>query len=322
MCALVFATLSEHKRSGGPWWPTKIKMNIAADPAKAPLAGEKSQVRMRGGDSLVYLVLALLVWGTWRISKLGLFTAGDDTGYWIGVTGSVMMLLLLLYPLRKHLRFAHGWGNIRFWFWLHVVLGVFGPLLILLHSNFKTSSLNAAVALYSMLLVAGSGVVGRFIFLHINRALQGEQAGLQDLQQRVGLDQQDVHSRLAFAPGVEQRLKDFELREHDPKPGLPSAARAVLWLPWLRWREYRRCAAELDALLERLAAAQHWSKDDLQRRRRHARRLVDHYLTSVVRVAQFSAYSFLFSLWHVAHIPFVYVLILTALVHVYAVHAY
>jgi hypothetical protein len=27
-------------------------------------------------------------------------------------------------------------------------------------------------------------------------------------------------------------------------------------------------------------------------------------------------------LWHVAHIPFVYILILTALVHVYAVHAY
>jgi hypothetical protein len=45
-------------------------------------------------------------------------------------------------------------------------------------------------------------------------------------------------------------------------------------------------------------------------------------LNSVVRISQFSAYSFLFSLWHVAHVPFVYVLILTALVHVYAVHAY
>ena len=49
---------------------------------------------------------------------------------------------------------------------------------------------------------------------------------------------------------------------------------------------------------------------------------MDAYLHSVVRVAQFSAYSFLFSLWHVAHIPFVYVLIVTTLVHIYAVHAY
>jgi hypothetical protein len=121
---------------------------------------------------------------------------------------------------------------------------------------------------------------------------------------------------------VEQRLRDFEQREQNPKTGLPSAVRALVWVPLLRWQTYRSCAAELDVLLTRMAANQHWSDEDLKRRRRHARTLVNHYLNSVMRVAQFSAYSFLFSLWHVAHIPFVYVLVLTALVHVYAVHAY
>ena len=297
-------------------------MNTAADTASKPSGEEKSSAQMLAGDTFVYLVLALLVWGTWRISRLGLFTAGDDMGYWIGVTGAVMMLLLLLYPLRKHIHFAHRWGNIRFWFWLHVVLGVLGPLLILLHSNFKTSSLNAAVALYSMLLVAGSGVAGRFIFQHINRGLQSEQSDLQDLLRRSGMDREDAQSRLAFAPAVEQRLKEFELREQNPDTGLLSTARAVFWLPLLQWRTYRQCAAELDALLPRMAASQRWSKEDLKRRRLRAKRMVDRYLNAVVRVAQFTAYSFLFSLWHVAHIPFVYVLILTALVHVYAVHAY
>ncbi len=295
-------------------------MNTSADTAGEAAADEKSSARMLAGDTLVYLALALLVWGTWCISRLGLFTAGDDMGYWIGVTGAVMLLLLLLYPLRKHLHFAHGWGNIRFWFWLHVVLGVLGPLLILLHSNFKTSSLNASVALYSMLLVAGSGVAGRFIFQRINRGLQSGQADLQDLLRRAGMDH--AHSRLSFAPGVEQRLKDFELREQVPHSGLLHAVRAVFWLPLLRWQTYRHCTAELDALLDLMAASQRWSKQDLTHRRLRAKGLVDRYLNSVVRVAQFTAYSFLFSLWHVAHIPFVYVLILTALVHVYAVHAY
>jgi len=41
-----------------------------------------------------------------------------------------------------------------------------------------------------------------------------------------------------------------------------------------------------------------------------------------VNVAQFEAYDRLFSLWHVLHIPFVYVLVVSAIAHVIAVHVY
>lgn len=297
-------------------------MNTAADSKPAARKEGKSSLQVLAGDTLVYLTLAVLVWATWRVSQLELFKSGDDTGYWIGVTGAVMMLLLLIYPLRKYLRFAQRWGNIRVWFWLHVVLGILGPLLILLHSNFRTGSLNAAVALYSMIVVAGSGLAGRFIFQRINRTLQGEQTDLQTLQRNAGLDREDARSRLAFAPQVEQRLKDFEQREQNTKQGWVPNFRAVFWLPILQYLTYRRCVADLEQLLPRMAASQNWSREDLTRRRQRARKMVDRYLNSVVGIAQFSAYSFLFSLWHVAHIPFVYVLVITALVHVYAVHAY
>jgi hypothetical protein len=178
------------------------------------------------------------------------------------------------------------------------------------------------VALYSMLIVAGSGVVGRFIFQRINRGLQGEQTDFQTLLRLSGMHKDEARSRLAFAPSVEQRLKAFELREQTLTQGWVPNFRAVFWLPILQYLTYRRCAIELDALLPKMAASQNWSQQDLRRRRRRAKRTVDAYLNAVVGVAQFSAYSFLFSLWHVAHIPFVYVLIVTALVHVYAVHAY
>jgi hypothetical protein len=232
------------------------------------------------------------------------------------------MLLLLTYPLRKYVKFAHNWGSIRIWFWLHIILGVLGPLLILLHSNFNTQSLNAAVAFYSMIVVAGSGVAGRFIFQRVNRGLHGEQVDLKTLMRNAGLDKEDARSRLAFAPGVEQRLKEFEQKEQSIEQGWVPNFRAVFWLPILQFMTYRKCAAELDALLPKMAASQKWSAEDLKRRRTRAKKMVDRYLNSVVRVSQFEAYSFLFSLWHVAHVPFVYVLILTALVHVYAVHAY
>lgn len=285
-------------------------------------ANDKSSLQILAGETFVYLTLVVLVWATWRVSQLGLFASGDDTGYWIGVVGALMMLILLLYPLRKYMKFAHNWGNIRIWFWAHVILGVLGPLLVLLHSNFRTGSLNAAVALYSMIVVALSGVAGRFIFQRVNRGLLGEQTDLSTLKGHVGMDRDDVRSRLAFAPQVEERLRAFEQAEMEPHEGPYAKARAVFVLPLLQYRVYRQCARDLDVQLRSMAKTQHWSREDLQRRRHRAKRLVDHYLNSVVGVAQFSAYSFLFSLWHVAHIPFVYVLILTALVHVYAVHVY
>jgi hypothetical protein len=55
---------------------------------------------------------------------------------------------------------------------------------------------------------------------------------------------------------------------------------------------------------------------------RQSRKLVRRYLASVVRVAQFTAYERVFALWHVAHVPFVYLLVVSAIVHVVAVHAY
>ena len=50
--------------------------------------------------------------------------------------------------------------------------------------------------------------------------------------------------------------------------------------------------------------------------------MASRYLFSVVRVAQYTAYERVFALWHLAHLPFVYLLIISAFVHVFAVHAY
>jgi hypothetical protein len=55
---------------------------------------------------------------------------------------------------------------------------------------------------------------------------------------------------------------------------------------------------------------------------RRSSKVVQRYLESVVRVAQYSAYVRLFALWHIAHIPVLALLLVSAVVHVIAVHAY
>jgi hypothetical protein len=274
------------------------------------------------GDVLVYLAIAATVAGMWKLSRMGLFQAGDDVGYWIGVAGGVMMLLLFTYPLRKHFSFARNWGRVKWWFLVHMILGIGGPALILLHSTFRVGSLNAAVALYSMLAVAGSGVIGRFIYARVNRGLRGEQSSLKGLRDRAGLQQADAKSRLAFAPQVETYLAEFEASVSNATPSWTAHTRQVFWLPIQQWLVYRKCAAEIHAVVGRIALKKQWGKDEAQRREKHAKVLVSRYLTAVSRVAQFTAYERLFSLWHVAHIPFVYLMVISALVHVYAVHVY
>jgi hypothetical protein len=274
------------------------------------------------GDVLVYLVIAGIVAGMWRLSRMEMFKAGDDVGYWLGVAGAVMMLLLFSYPLRKHFSFARNWGRVKWWFLVHMILGIGGPALILLHSTFRVGSLNAAVALYSMLAVAGSGIIGRFIYARVNRGLRGEQSSLNELRDRAGLQQADAKSRLAFAPRVETLLAEFESSVSNATPSWLAHTRQVFWLPIQQWLVYRRCVSDIHVVMKNIASKKQWGKEEAQRRERHAKELVSMYLNAVSRVAQFTAYERLFSLWHVAHIPFVYLLIISSLVHVYAVHVY
>lgn len=274
------------------------------------------------GDLLLYVVLAALVLATWWLSRVAPFEPGDDAGYWIGVAGGVGMLLLFCYPLRKHLRFMRGWGATKWWFVAHMSLGVAGPLLILFHAKFRVGSVNAGVALYSMVVVALSGVVGRFLYVRIHRGLHGEITSLRELQARAGFIEQEARSRLHFVPDVEARLRAFEAHELRPDCSGLTCLRQILILPLQQFVVQMVCARRLRAALREAAARRGWDGRETVRRERHARKLVRRYLHAVVRVAHFTAYERMFALWHVAHVPFVYVMVLSAVVHVIAVHAY
>lgn len=52
------------------------------------------------------------------------------------------------------------------------------------------------------------------------------------------------------------------------------------------------------------------------------KKLIESYLQSIQDIAQFETYEKLFSLWHIFHIPLVYMLIFSGVWHVIAVHMY
>lgn len=224
----------------------------------------------------------------WWLSAQRLFRSGDDFSYWIAVAGGSMMLLVFLYPLRKHLPAARRWGAARAWLWLHIAFGLLGPWLILLHSTFRIGSLNAGVALASMAVVVLSGVIGRFLYLRVNQDLAAERRALRALSQ-------------AEAPEVEALLAGFERLALERHGDLYR----LLRLPWLRRRTERQCRPLLRGSANR-----------------PVRQRVRERLAAAQRVAQVGAWERLFALWHVAHLPFVVLLVVSAIVHVVAVHAY
>ena len=50
--------------------------------------------------------------------------------------------------------------------------------------------------------------------------------------------------------------------------------------------------------------------------------LVSSYLREIERVAQFTTYERLFSLWHVLHIPLIYLLAASTIFHILAAYMY
>ena len=293
--------------------------------SERPVARAKTNYPVRSRlnrDGLRLIALSLLVIATAVVARAEPFTPGSNTGYWIGVGGGVAMLLLFLYPLRKHVDFARNWGRLRVWFALHMVLGIVGPLLIIVHSTLRLGSLNATVAFASMVLVASSGIVGRYLYTRIHHGLYGRHASLAELRRGAGFDSDRVHSRLAFAPGVERRLESFAARAE-------SIGREGLRRPWRffllgasAWLERRRCYVELRHALDASGIEQEWSADKMRRRLHGARLIVASYLRAVQRVAQFTVFERLFSWWHVLHVPLVYMMVITAIAHVVAVHMY
>jgi len=104
-------------------------------------------------------------------------------GHGIGIIGSLLMLILLLYSVRKRFRFMQNRGHIRYWLNYHIWMGITGPILVLFHTTFKFGGL-VAVSFWSMVAVALSGVFGRYLYMQIPRSLSGNELSAAELEQQ------------------------------------------------------------------------------------------------------------------------------------------
>jgi hypothetical protein len=271
-------------------------------------------------SSIVLIAMAWWVYIKASANELD-YKPGVGFGYYLGLVGGVMMLLMLLYPVRKHMQLARSWGPLRYWFMLHMIFGIGGPVLVLFHSTFHVKSLNAGVALYSMLLVAASGIIGRFIYKRIHHGLYGRKSNLEELQQAVDANQNKVskvNAVLMDATGIGEKLKQFRIKAIDQQRGLIVRIWKFMTLGWQRRNLAAHCRHELRRAVAHLANSQGWNKQQQEQHYLEISQDAEEYLRAVQQAAQFSSYERLFRLWHILHSPFVWLLAISGIVHVIA----
>ena len=295
----------------------------------------KDQSEHRNWILFISIVGIITFAGYFVVYPQKLYKPGEelfDFGYNLGLTGGLMMLLLLLYPLRKRIRIFQSIGILPVWFKWHMVLGILGPLFIIFHSTYHVyiplihpqGSMNAAVAMYCMLLVSGSGTFGRFFYTKIHHGLYGRQSSVNEI--RAEMEQSgDVKSMFSFAPHVESALEEF--RANAVKVGQETGYGFVNFIKvgYQASSLSRSLAKELHEVMHLQAKDRNSDEQQLlameQQYQGYSEKIVI-YLRAVRDMAQFHTYERLFSWWHVFHIPLVYMMVFSAIYHVYAVHAY
>jgi len=296
---------------------TDIRFGSDAD------AFDDRRFTMRKAAQLGYGAAALAVFVGWLVNReWHLVDPLRGIGYWLGIIGASLMAVLLLYPLRKKLRFMGYFGATRHWFRMHMVFGVLGPVLILFHSNFTLGSLNSNVALICMLLVAGSGLVGRYIHAKIYADLDGNRNTLRELTERARVTAEQRAHVAALVPGLLERITAFDKTVLEPPHGMITAlllpAKLAFATRWEGWRLKRMIRRRLREQARKSPVV----AKERKRLQAGMTRFAREHLRRVRKVAELNSYERMFGLWHLLHLPFFYMLVVTAIVHVVAVHMY
>jgi len=249
-----------------------------------------------------YGAIAVAITFGWMLREQRYLVAESGLGYWLGIFGGLMMLLLLVYPLRKRRPQWRYLGSVKFWFRFHMLLGVAGPALIIFHSGYRLGSLNSRVAFFSMLIVAISGLVGRYLYRSIHHGLYGEKIRFEELYHPAEIDPTEpaqVDDQYAEITAELSQLEQNLVNRH-------TGINRNYWF-------YRNARKRVDRL--RKQVNQNVVDSEVQSS-------ILSKLHGLRSICRFGINEILFSYWHILHFPLFIMLVFSGLSHVAVVHFY
>jgi hypothetical protein len=206
----------------------------------------------------------------------------------MGIAGFLMMFMPVVYVARKRVRWLQRVGTVPIWLEVHIFCGIVGPVLVTLHTSFKFNGL-VAVAYWSMVAVSLSGFMGRYLYVRIPKNVRGAE-----------LSRKEVEARMQ-ARRVAVLEADLPQRAHDAIGALVPDDPGTSVRSRRDWRRVRRELVQAGVpraqAVDVVRLAQ--ERDALGR-----------------RLARLDATKRLFSLWHVFHMPLVWLMFVIVTLHV------
>lgn len=309
----------------------KPKPQVGAKPTAAEVAAEsiesvfdardkfsklESRVALSAFGFIVFVLSA--AWFSWdeQYSIVG----DADSAYNYGLVGGLMMLVILIYALRKRARNMRQLGDIRYWYYFHFILGIVGPVLIILHTSFDIRSINGGVALFAMLFVVFSGFIGRYIYTRASYGLRTHEQDMQVVQQHMA--DGVLHTKVPALKSIETRVKEFTDLALEPPASVDTVVRNIFSMgARARW-QYLKINRDLTRIMHNMARSENWTSSSLKAHLTEERRLIRAHMLVAANIGRFQAFEKLAGRWRLLHVPLLYLLVLSGLAHVLAVHMY
>ena len=132
------------------------------------------QKQVRSGLTFVFIA-SLLAVVIVPLPRLG----GSLAGHALGIIGTVIMLLTLVYPFRKRILGRKGKKNPIA---THTLYGLLGPSLVVFHTGGEFKSLIGNLVFICMVLVVLSGIVGIYLFQTTRKTLKEHKQDVSQLK--------------------------------------------------------------------------------------------------------------------------------------------
>lgn len=152
-------------------------------------------ISLAAGLLAIGLATAVAIWGQdyYRLAPAerpfhayhDLLRPSGRAGLAFGIVATALFVLNLGYLIRKRLISIRWLGPLRLWMSFHVVTGIVGGALILLHAAFAPSSALGVLALVALAVTIASGVVGRYIYAKVPRSLEGRELELGQVREQL-----------------------------------------------------------------------------------------------------------------------------------------